>query len=108
MTLPEFIELCKSNSLIYKPYNSNWVTANISNNYMESNYWLLAYSIENNNTYLAGNIYTDGNKIFYSDQTLYSPTNFKNKLNIINGIIKSLKENEVNSKIKSIESDFNS
>ena len=56
MTLSEFIELCKSNSLIYKLYNSKWVTANISNNYMEPNYWLLAYSIENNNTYLAGNI----------------------------------------------------
>lgn len=108
MTLPEFIELCESNGLARKQYNDFWLVANISTNYMESNYWLLAYNLENHNTYLAGNIYTDGNKIFYSDQTLYSPTNFKNKLNIINGIIKSFKENEVNSKIKSIESDFNS
>lgn len=108
MTLAEFVELCESNGLVYNQIGTNWVYANINSNYVRTDCWFLAYHIDDYSTYLASLICTDSSQIYFSDYNSYSPTNFKNKLNIINGIIKSFKENEVNSKIKSIEFDFNS
>ena len=109
MTLPEFVKLCESYSLVYHPDgNSTWIYATIPSKHISDSSWLLAYNTEEPSVYLADLIYTDGTRIFFSDYVYYSQSDLNNKLNIINGLIKSLKENEVNSKIKSIESDFNS